>query len=121
MNDFIKTEVLKIKKRLFVVRIFGTLMGYIGITIWLNAIRATAPIWLIWVLIIIQLVLYILIFFISYRRSEKLGLKYAFVIFIILSVLGRVENWELIIIPMLVITMLIYSARDNNILNKKNK
>lgn len=111
-NDFIKKIILEDQNRNFIISIIATLIGYVGITFWLNAIRADATRWFVWVLIIIQLLLYFNIFFTGYKRSKECGLKYfGFILFLVLAILGRVENWELIIIPALIIIMIIISLR----------
>lgn len=68
-DRFIKGEILKLERNSFVVRVIAIIIGYAGITLWLNAIRATAPLWSIWVLIIVQFILYFSIFIASYRRA----------------------------------------------------
>jgi hypothetical protein len=117
VNEFLKTEVLITENRLFWGRILASSIGYLFITLWLNSIRATAALWIVWVLIIIQFALYFSIFIAGYRRSIVFGLNknLAWIIFIILAVLGRVNDWELIIIPGLVIVMLVFSARNKTL------
>lgn len=116
LHPFIKTEWLRMKKTEFIVNMLFVLIGYIGITFWLNSIRATANLWFVWVLIIIQFILYCLIFSTSYMRFKACGHKrFGIIPFIILAILGRVENWELVIIPLLVVSMLIISARNKNL------
>lgn len=70
-----------------------------------------------WLLIIIQFTLYFSIFITSYFRSKVFGLNnnIALILFTALAVLGRVENWELIILPLLIVTMLVLSARNKKI------
>jgi len=118
-SDFVKTEMLKVERRLFFGKIISIVIGYAGITFWLNAIRATWPIWLVWVLIIVQLILYFSIFISSYNRALAIGLNktLGFVIFVALAVLGRVNDWELVIIPLLFVVMLVASAKNKNIAN----
>lgn len=119
-SDFIKDEMLKIENRLFFGRILSSSVGYLLITLWLNGIRATASLWFVWVLIIIQFALYFSIFITSYQRSKIFGLNknLSFVIFIILTILGRVNDWELVVIPLLVLIMLVLSIRNKNISEK---
>ncbi len=116
-NEFIKGEVLKMERNSFVVRIIVAAVGYAGITFWLNAIRATAPLWFVWVLIIVQFALYFSIFIAGYRRTVVCGFNknISFFILVALAVLGRVNDWELVIIPLTVIALLIVSARAKNV------
>lgn len=116
-NDIIIDEVLKFKNRSFWFRILACSIGYFVMSLWLNSIRTTASLWLVWLLIIIQFTLYFSIFITSYFRSKVFGLNnnIALILFTALAVLGRVENWELIILPLLIVTMLVLSARNKKI------
>ena len=116
-SDFLKNEVLKIENRMFWAKILGSSVGYLLITLWLNSIRATASLWFVWVLIIIQFALYFAIFISSYQRSKIFGLNknLALVLFTILAILGRVNDWELVVIPLLIVIMLIFSVRNKNV------
>jgi hypothetical protein len=120
-SDFFKTETLKTENILFRGKIISTLIGYIGITLWLNAIRATASLWFVWVLIVIQFLLYSSIFSFSYTRASVIGLNksFGFLFFVTLAILGRVNNWELFIIPLLLVVMFIFSAKNNNVSDKR--
>jgi len=113
-SEFVKKEMLKVQNRLFCGRILFNSIGYLIITLWLNSVRATMWIWFLWVIIIIQFALYFSIFIRSYQRSKAFGLNqnFAFLIFVVLAILGRVNDWELLIIPLLVVTMLILSIRN---------
>ncbi len=122
LHPFIKNEWLRMKKTEFIVNMLFVLISYIGITLWLNAIRAVANLWFVWVLIIIQFVLYCLIFSTSYQRFKACGYKrFGIIPFIVLAILGRVENWEIVIIPLLVVSMLIISARNKNLLDTETQ
>ena len=74
----------------------------------------------VWVLIIIQFALYFSIFIAGYQRSKVFGLNknIALVLFILLAVLGRVNDWELIIIPLLVVIMLVFSTKNKKVSEK---
>jgi hypothetical protein len=113
-SNFIRNETLKIEKRLFFGKIISIVIGYVGITFWLNAVRATWPIWLVWVLIIVQLILYFSIFISCYNRTSAIGFNktLGFIIIVALAVLGRVNDWELLIIPLLVIIVLIFPTKN---------
>ena len=113
VHPFIQNEWKKAKHTSFVVNSLLILVGYIGITFWLNSIRATAAMWFVWVLIAIQLLLYFLIFSYSYMRFKETGYaKLGIIPFIILAVLGRVENWEILIIPLTLVVTFVASARS---------
>jgi len=108
-NEFIKKEKLNIGRASFLADITYPILFYIGITYWLNYVRPTASLWFIWILIIIQFILYFSIFIICYKYFKKCGLNkfFGIMIFIILAFLGRVENWEFFIIPFSIITIAI--------------
>jgi hypothetical protein len=111
-DAFIRAETLKIENRMFWGRMLGSSLGYLVVTLFLNNIRSTASLWFVWPLIIIQFALYFWIFVSGYKRSKILGLNenIALVTFVILAVLGRVNDWEILVIPVLVTVMLIWSA-----------
>jgi len=115
-QEFIKSEILKTERRVFGGRILTTLFFYVFVSSWLSYVRETAAIWFLWILIIAQLLLYLAIFTISYRRAQTIGLKYFSLLpFIILAALGRVNDWEMVIIPGLIIVMLIISQRSKTL------
>lgn len=116
-NDFIKGRVLIMQRNQFMFVVIATLVGYIGLTLVLNAIRATSPLWLLWGLIIIQFTLYFSFFTTSYRRAVVCGLSRGLgtIIFVALAVLGRVNDWELVVIPLTLIIMLVVSATSKNL------
>lgn len=104
----------KISRNAFASSLLSTLVFYVGVTLLLNAIRTGASLWIVWPLIVIQLLLYFWIFVISSIRFKQIGYKrFNKVLFIVLAVLGRVENWEIVIIPSLIVIMLILSARNS--------
>lgn len=116
LSNFVKEEALKAERKIFAGGIITVFVLYVGISIWLNAIRTFASLWFIWMLIIIQILLYFSIFSMSWSRSKICGLNsyLGFIIFVTLAILGRVNNWELVIIPLVIITMLIVSTRAKN-------
>lgn len=101
-DGILKKELTKI----FLVGSVFYIAVYIGVTVLLNSIRATASLWLVWPLIIIQLIIYILFFVRGYKHIINKGLNtnIALVIALILALLGRVNDWEILAIPLLVIT-----------------
>jgi heme/copper-type cytochrome/quinol oxidase subunit 4 len=115
-DEIIKDDVLKYERNIFIFKIIAIVICYTIITLGLNSIRATAPHWSVWVLIAIQLTLYLLIFFICYQRAERCGINKTLgaILFIILAVLGRAENCEYFIIPLTVIVMIRYSAKNKH-------
>lgn len=109
--------VLKMENRNFLGHVLSSAIGYLLITLWLNGIRTTAPIWIVWTLITVQLVLYVSIFFVAYQRSKVMGFNntLTIIIFPLLAILGRVDNWEIIVIPVLLVVTIIFSARNKRI------
>ena len=115
-NYFVRTQILKTERRTYIAKIFLTVFVYIGLSILLNSIRATAPIALVWVLIALQFLFYFLIFSVSYTRAKVYGLpNYGLVLFIVLCVLGRINNWEIAVIPLLVVVMIVLGMRNKNL------
>lgn len=120
-NEIIKNEIIIIERNSFAFRLIFATIVYAGITFWLNAIRASAPLWLVWFLIIVQFALYFSIFISSYRRAKVCGLNknISICIFTTLAILGRVNDWEIVIIPLTIIIMLIFSMRAKNVSEDK--
>jgi hypothetical protein len=116
-DEFIKAQLLQVERRSFAVRILFYAIGYVSLTLWLNSIRATAAHWFVWTLIIIQFLFYFAIFVSSYRRSVVCGLNkpLAFGLFLALTFLGRVNNWEQVIIPAVVVIMFAVSAVNKKV------
>jgi hypothetical protein len=115
-TEFVRKEILSLERNVFFGKTVANIIAYVLITLWLNSIRATAALWFVWVLIVIQLLLYFLIFSRSYQRAKVCGFKtFAFPLFLILCVLGRVNDWEILVIPAMVIMMLIFSSKTKNI------
>ncbi len=108
--------VLKMENRNFIIRLIAATLGYLLITLWLNNVRTQWSAWTVWVLIIIQIFLYIAIFFSSYQRAKVIGLgSFLNTCVIIVAVLGRVSNWEVVIIPLCVVVMIFLSLKNKNI------
>lgn len=122
ISEFAKNLIIKSENKIFIFSILMVVAGYVVITVWLNAIRAHTSLWFVWTLIIIQFILYFKIFVNSYRRYCVFGFdkKLGALIFTILAFLGRVNNLELWVIPLLLIVMIALSLRNNKISNEKN-
>jgi len=111
-NELIKREVLRAEKNAFIFRLFLVLAGYVGTTLWLNAIRQNAALWFVWVLIVPQLLLFFSIFVVCSMRANQCGHRHAIWLFCILAAASRVNDWELVLIPAMVVTMLVLSERN---------
>ncbi len=112
--DLITKEVLRMAHGAFIFRLLFTIGAYVGVTFWLNAIRQTAAIWFVWVLIAAQLFLFITIFVVCSLRAKECGFRHTWLLFIPL-LLSRVNNWEVVIIPALAVVMFLLSARSRNV------
>lgn len=116
-SNYFKKLVLKQERNTFLFKLIVYVILYVIFTFWLNSIRTTAAIWFVWVLIIIQFTFYFSIFIVSFRYSKIYGLNSNFgsILFIILAVLGRINDWELLIIPLLLIVMTVCAFKNKNI------
>lgn len=94
------------------------IIGYIGITFLLNSIREHSSIWLVWTLIVIQIFLYFWIFTKCYMYIIGKGFNknIAFIIELVLVILGRVNDWELLAIPCIVLISLIIPRKTKVLL-----
>ena len=74
------------------------------------------------ILIVAQFALYFLIFIVNFHYSKVCGLNknIGIILFTVFAILGRVNNWELFILPMLVIIMLICAIKNKNLSKKGN-
>ena len=117
-NQFKQAQLRK-EKSFFIFKTVITILIYIGLSKWHSTGRTT-PGLLAWILAISQILCYFLIFEISYKRFKELGYKKIAWMIIILAFVGRVEDWEIIVIPSLVIVMLIFTF-INNTLSLKQK
>jgi phosphoglycerol transferase MdoB-like AlkP superfamily enzyme len=117
ISPFIKDVVLRQENRQFVINLIILSVGYLIITLWLNSIRVSAPIWFVWVLIAVQLILYASIFYTSFQRAKTMGLggTVAAMTFTALALIGRINDWEIVVIPLVVIAMIVFSARNKRI------
>jgi hypothetical protein len=113
--ELIKREVLRAEKNFFIGRLFLVLAGYVGMTLWLNAIRQSAALWFVWVLIALQLFLYFSIFVCCIMRAKQCGYRHAFWPICVLAAASRVNDWELVLIPAMAVTMLVLSERNQKV------
>ena len=114
VQNVIANEILRMEQGAFIVRLFLTVAAYVGVTFWLNAIRQTAAIPFVWVLIAVQLFFFITIFVVCSLRAKQCGFRHTWLLFIPL-VLSRINNWEVVVIPASIIVMLILSARNRTV------
>lgn len=122
-DDFVQNRMLKIENKLFWGHLLARSIGYLLITLLLNSIRTSIPSWFLWILIIIQFVLYFSIFFVSFQRALVFGINknLALIIFIIFAILGRVNDWEILILPVLVVVMLVLSTKNKKLPEESKK
>ena len=118
-NELIKREVLRVEKNTFIFWLFLVPAGYVGTTLWLNAIRQSAALWFVWVLIVLQLFLYFSIFVACLTRARQCGHRHAIWLFLVLAIASRVNNWELVLIPAMAVTMLVLSERNQKVSSER--
>lgn len=116
-GSFIEKEALKIENTNFIGKLLFFSFLYLVVTLLLNHIRVTAPIWLVWTIIVSQILLYFSIFSLSYPRLKVLGLNriMAFSIPLFFAVLGRVNDWQILVIPAFLILMIVLSSRNKKL------
>jgi len=110
-DPFLQSIVLPAKKRHFAVKLLWIVAWYVGLTILLNHVvrRMDAASPFLWGLAILQVYMYFYIFTLSYVRLRECSSKVAWSVGF-LAVLGRVNDYELLIIPAVVLTALIISG-----------
>lgn len=119
VNDFIKREVLRAEKNFFIVRLFVVIAGYVGITLWLNAIRQSAALWFVWFLIVLQLFFWASIFVACIMRCRQCGYRYSFWLFSLFAIASRVDNWEIVLIPAIAVIMIVLSERNQRVSSER--
>lgn len=104
---------LPAKKRHFSAKLLWIVAWYVGLTLLLNHVvrRIDAAVPFLWGLAILQVFMYLYIFSLSYIRLRECRSKVAVSVGF-LAILGRVNDYELLIIPGLVLAALIISARQ---------
>jgi ABC-type multidrug transport system permease subunit len=119
VREVIKRDVLRTEKNIFIFKLFLVLAGYVGMTLWLNAIRQSAAIWFVWVLIALQLFFFISIFVACSIRAKQCGYRYVWLIIVLVACASRVDNWELVLIPIMAVAMLILSERNQKVSDER--
>ena len=119
VTETIKREVLRTEKNIFIFKLFLALAGYIGTTLWFNAIRQSAAIWFVWVLIALQFFLFISIFVVCSMRAKQCGHRRVWLILVLVACASRVRNWELVLIPVMAVTMLVLSERNQKVSDER--
>lgn len=115
-SNVVPDLILENERNVFAYKLIFRSISYLLISILLNSIRQSTSLWILWSLIIIQFSLYFLIFILCYNRVKICGLNknISFYLFLALAIIGRIENFEVVLIPLMVVIMLIVSS-----LNKK--
>ena len=114
VHELLTNKVLRTEHRAFVLCFLLTIAAHVGTTLWLNSIRQTAALWFVWVLIVVQLFFFLTIFVMCSLRLKQCGFRHRWLLFIPLF-LSRVENWQIVVIPVLALCMIILSARNRNV------
>ena len=112
--------VLSMENRGYWGSVLARSIGYLLITLLLNSIRGTASLWIVWPLIVVQLAFYCSVFVAGYRRTIVMGLNntLATITFVSLALLGRMNTpglpwaWEIVILPLVIVVTLGFSAKN---------
>ena len=103
---------------MFIFGLFITVVSYAGISIWLNAIRQSTAIWMLWLLIGVQLFLFLTIFVVSSLRMRQCRNPSRWLWLPL--ILSRINNWELVAIPATIIVTLILSEKNKHVLQEQS-
>jgi hypothetical protein len=117
VTDLITREVVRAEKNIFISRLVIAVISYGGFTILLNAIRQTVPIWLLWILITVQLLLFLTIFVVISLRMRQC--RYHIWWLLLPLILSRINNWERVVIPATMILTLILSEMNKHISHER--
>jgi hypothetical protein len=126
--NIIKLLTLKRDGIIYIVKIIFLLFLYYTSSYWLHSITITAPSdpfehsnIFFWVLIVIQTLLFITIFYSSYKRAKAWGLetKLGIFIFTAYAILCGVDTpRSLLLLPLFTITMIVLTFRFKNVVLK---
>lgn len=119
VHELIKREILRAEKNIVIFRLFVCLAGYVGTTLWLNAIRQASALWFVWILIGLQFFFLISIFVVCSMRARQCGHRHPYIWLLPILFLSRVENWELVVLPALVVIILIISERNQQVSSER--
>lgn len=108
--EVITREILRAEKNIFMLRVAVAAGSYLGISLWLNAIRQTVSAWVLWLLVGLQLFLFLTIFVICSLRMRQCQKPRWWLWFPLL--LSRINNWEVVAIPATIIVTLVLSERN---------
>ncbi len=106
---------LQREKRVFIIKMLLAAGAYVGITLVLNAVRKEATTGLLWGSIFLQLLFYGYIFFVAAVRASECGYKVSCWLAPVLAVLGRVEDFEVVVIPAVILASFAISAKGRTL------
>jgi TPR repeat protein len=109
-TEIVKREILRTEKNRYILNLFMVIAGYVGVTLWVNSVRQSASDWLLWTLVVIQLLLVLALFVVSSLRLRQCRMPWWW-LFIPL-VLTRINNLEYVVIAGTIILMAILSERN---------
>jgi hypothetical protein len=117
-TEVIKREVLRAEKNMFIFRLLITVASYTGITMWLNAIRQSTSEGILWLLIGVQLFLFLTIFVVSSLRMRQCQTP-SWWLWLPL-ILSRINDWEVVAIPATIIATLIISEKSKHVSQERS-
>ena len=104
---------LRTEKTYFISQMLLTVGTYLGLTLLLNAVRGgDASVVFLWAFVIPQLLLYLYIFCLAAARASKCGYRVSWLVGF-LAILGRVNNFEVFVIPAVVLASLVVSESSS--------
>lgn len=114
-----KVEILKIENRKFVKLIILNVLLYFLFSFFLNKVRASISLFILYPMIFIQFYMLFLVFKSCYNRMIDCGLnKYlSYITFILICATSRINNLEIIVIPIMIIITILISTFNKNLSN----
>lgn len=110
------------KKSNYRFQVLVSLALFIGVTLWVNAARANWPLWSILILMAIQLFFYSMILLSTWSRFEEYDHiveyyskpKFYIIsgIFVVIGILSKILNLEIIIVPTFAVILIIISKME---------
>jgi hypothetical protein len=107
VRNFLVLVLLEQERESFTFGLIAVLVGYVGVSFWFRSEPS-------WILGTGMLILWGMFFQVAFRRLVEMGVRYAWLL-AIPAVVSRINNWEIVILPVVAIGMLIASARTTHL------
>jgi hypothetical protein len=107
VRNFLVLVLLEMERRNFSFNLIAVLVLYTGVACWFRSEPS-------WILGGGMLILWAMFFQVAFKRLVDMGVRHAWLL-AIPTLVSRINNWEIVILPVVAIGMLIASARTKHL------